>query len=182
MGIETILFAAFTGLKAFSQIKQGKEQAKRVTQNAEAQAAALREEGRLAASERAKKARYKAARQTVSFLNSGLTLEGTPSSVIQKTYDVGIEDVGNITRGYNTRISNVISGANADSKDIISSSRSEAIGTIASSFAGSSFGGSGMFSAGGFTVPGTGAAPSMAGNVPIPGIKPSRINLWNVNG
>lgn len=41
---------------------------------------------------------------------------------------------------------------------------------------------SGAFSAGGFTVPGTGTPSSIsAGGVPIPGTKPARVNFFNPN-
>lgn len=140
MGIETVLFAAFTGLKALSTMSAAKDQAKQVKRNAEAQALALRTEGELASKEKAKQIRYNAARQTSSFLSSGLTLEGTPQDVLGETYTTGLEDISNISKGYNTKISNTISSANAQSKSIMSSARSQVISDIAGSFAGSSFG------------------------------------------
>lgn len=120
MGIETILFAAFTGLKAISQMNAAKKQAKQVVQ-----------EGEVVAKEKAKQVRYAAARQTSSFLNSGLTLEGTPSVVIGETFSTGLEDINQIRNNYNTK-----------SKNLISAGRQEAISTIVGSFAGSSMGGS----------------------------------------
>lgn len=121
MGIETIAFAALTGLSAIQSINQSKKEA-----------AATVREGELATKEKAKEVRYKAARQTVSFLNSGLTLEGTPNAVIGETYSTGLEDINNIRSNYNTK-----------SKNIISAGRTEAIGKIASGFGNFAMGGGG---------------------------------------
>lgn len=137
MGIETIAFAALTAMSAISKISAGKQQAKAAIQ-----------EGNINAANKAKETRYKAARQTLSFLNSGLTLEGTPSSVVDDTYATGIADTNQI-----------ISNANSKSKNIIAQSRSEAISTIASSFAGAGMGSSmsgsmgSMFSTAGSYLP-----------------------------
>lgn len=119
MGIETILFAAFTGLQAVSGMMQAQSQAK----SAVAQ-------GNIQMQERAKQVRYAAARQNVSFLNSGLSLEGTPMDVINETFDTGLADIRAI--GAN---------ANAQSKNIIGQARTQAIGQIAGAFGDGSFGG-----------------------------------------
>lgn len=147
MGIETVLFAALTGISAISKMSAANDQAEAITKNAEAQAKSLKTEGELATEERAKKLRYDAARQTSSFLTSGITLEGTPEAVLGETYDTGKADILNIKKGYNTQMTNVISAANAQSKSIISSARSAVIGDIAKSFGGMSFGSGGMFDA-----------------------------------
>lgn len=120
MGIETILFAAFTGLKAISQMNAANKAAK---VNAR--------EGELVAKEKAKEIRYKAARQTVSFLNSGVTLDGTPQDVLGETFSTGQADITNIRHNYDNK-----------SKSIISQGRTEAIGTIASGFGNASIAGS----------------------------------------
>ncbi len=120
MGIETIAFATLTALSAASKMNQASAEAKSNTI-----------EGNLATQEQAKKTRYAAARQTTSFLNSGLSLEGTPDTVIGETYSTGLQDIGNIKAGYDRK-----------GKNIIAKGRSDAIATIASSFAGSSMGGS----------------------------------------
>lgn len=128
MGWETIVFAALTGLKAVSQMNAAEKMAKSTVR-----------EGELVAKEKAKEIRYKVARQTSSFLNSGLTLEGTPQDVIGETFSTGLEDINNIRGNYT-----------AKAKNIISQGRSEAIGTIASAFSGTALGGSmgSMFDAG----------------------------------
>lgn len=120
MGIETIAFLALSAVSASMKMNDAKKQAEGVAR-----------EGELVAKEKAKEVRYKVARQTSSFLNSGLTLEGTPQDVIGETFSTGKEDIGNIQSNYN-----------AKSKNIISSARTEAIGQIAGSFAGASLGGS----------------------------------------
>lgn len=112
MGIETILFAAFTGLQALSTMM-----------SANAQADAAVRQGNIAMQEKAKETRYKAARQNVSFLNSGITLEGTPSMVIDETYTTGLADIKQI--GNN---------ANATASNYIAEGRTKAIGQIAGAF------------------------------------------------
>lgn len=122
MGIETILFAALTGLSAISKMNAAEKQAKQTVR-----------EGELVAKEKAKEIRYKVARQTSSFLNSGLTLEGTPNIVIGETFSTGLEDINNIRNNYNTK-----------SKNLISAGRQEAISTIAGGFASAGMGGGSM--------------------------------------
>ncbi|MCK5612050.1 hypothetical protein KAR91_59820 [Candidatus Pacearchaeota archaeon] len=134
----TLIFLGLTAVKAFSSISQSKEEAKAVTR-----------EGELATKEKAKEIRHRAARQTVSFLNSGLTLEGTPSDILGETYKVGLEDIKNIRQGYNTQ-----------SKNIIAKGRMDAISGIVSSFGQASMGG--MFSSTGSAV-GAGISSYQAG-------------------
>lgn len=178
MGWSTLLFAGLNAFKAVSSMKNASDQAKAITQNAanqaranqmnaQAQSDANIAAGNLATKERAKEIRYKAARQTASFLSSGLTLEGTPMDVIGETYTTGLEDLDLMGKNYNTNSnnivnmaninnSNLISSANAQSKMTISAGRSEAINTIAGSFSnfdmGSLFGG-------GYQTGGSYAAP-----------------------
>lgn len=154
MGIESVLFAALSGVKAISAMSEASKQAKAVKRNAEAQTEAMRVEGELAAKEKTKQIRQRAAQQTQAFLSSGITLEGTPEIVLNDTFTTGMEDLDNITKGYNTRIGNTISGANADIENIISSGRSGAIEGIMSSFGGADVGGSfgAMFDSGSFAL------------------------------
>lgn len=140
MGIETILFAVFTGIQAISQIQTAKKEAKAVTRAAEARARALKLEGDLATKERAKSLRLRVARQASSFLSSGLTLEGTPEAVLNESFEVGFADIKNIGRNFQTTIDNTISAANAQSKSIVAAGRTAAIGTIVGGFANFSFG------------------------------------------
>lgn len=150
MGWQTLLFVGLNALKAGQQMSNAKGQASAIIANASAQNAALAKEGDLAAQEKSKQVRYAAARQTASFLNSGLTLDGTPQDVLDDTFNTGLADINNIRDNYNTRIGNTTSAANAASKQAIGAGRAQAIGTIASSFAGADLGGSmgSMFSTG----------------------------------
>lgn len=141
MGIETILFAAFTGISAISKMSAANKQAKQVKRNAEAEAASKKVEGELVSKEKAKQIRNAAARQTSSFLSAGITLDGTPMDVLNETFSTGIDDITNIGNNYNNSINSTISNANAQSKNIMSSARSQVISDIAGSFAGGSFGG-----------------------------------------
>ncbi len=170
MGVDPISIAviAMTAFKAVSAVSNAKSQAKSITRNAENQARTNQQNaqyqadanltaGNLATKERAKEIRAKAARQTTSFLSSGLTLDGTPNSVIGETYSTGLEDLDAIKKNYdttnsnifnitNTNNNNLISQANSQSKQAIAAGRSEAIGAIASGFSGFAGGGS-MFGA-----------------------------------
>ena len=153
----TVALLGLTALKAVSQVKQS-----------EAEAKAAVAQGEFAAKTKAKETKLKAARAQSSFLTSGLTLEGTPMAAIQDIFSTGLEDVEQIATNVNRR-----------SKNIISSGRTAALGTLASGIGGS-FGGGDIFgdSAGGFTVPFTGSGSTIsAGGSPIPGVKPTRIQF-----
>ena len=92
-------------------------------------------QGDLDASNKSKEVQLRAARQQVSFLNSGLTLDGTPMAAIQSTFKTGLDDINLIQ-----------SNAQRRSNNIYSQGRTQAIGTIASGFSGisTSGGGSGI--------------------------------------
>lgn len=133
MGIETILFAALTGLSAISKMNAAQDQAD-----------ATVKAGNIAAENEAQKTRLRAASATTSFLQSGLTLEGTPTLAINDIFNTGIKDVNQIR-----------SNANNTAKNQIAAGRSEAISTIAGSFAGADLGGSmgSMFTTAGSYLP-----------------------------
>lgn len=155
MGFETILFAAFTGLRAISQIRTAKKQAEVTTRNVAAQAGAIKTESELATKERAKELRLRVARQTSSFLSSGLTLEGTPTTVLEETFQVGTEDIQNIAKNAQTSIDNLVAGGNLRSESIVAQGRTKAISTItstAATFAGGDIFGSSISGGGGGTV------------------------------
>ena len=161
----TLFMVASTAFKAVSAISNAKSQAKMIAQNAtnqakvnqqnaNYQAQANLDAANLASKEKAKQIRYAAARQTTSFLSSGLTLEGTPEAVIGETYDTGLEDLNQISKNASTTNSNLInitnmnnknliSSANAQSKQTVAQGRSEAIGAIANGFSSFSMGGMG---------------------------------------
>ncbi len=136
MGIETVLFAGLIAGTALTQISNSTKQAKVAQNNAISKADSLKTEGDLAVQEKSKQVRLTAARQTASFLSSGLTLEGTPTDVINETYDVGIADVQNIGKNYQTARMNTLYGGGAQADAFISAGRAQAIGTIAQGAAG----------------------------------------------
>lgn len=162
MGIETILFASLTGLSAISKMSQARDEAKSITRNAEMANEADRVEGELAIGEKAKEIRQKAAAQKSSFLSAGLLLDGTPEVVIGETFSTGLEDIENIRKGYNTRMTSRTSVANAQSKTTISSARTQAIEGIAKNFA--SFGGGSLFDTTNYQTGGTIGAPLLNKN------------------
>ncbi|MBQ5784654.1 MAG: hypothetical protein IIW11_06720 [Bacteroidales bacterium] len=91
---------AITGLqvaKAVSDYNQSKSQAR-----------AIREQGKQAAATRAQEIRALAAEQRVSYLASGLELEGTPTSVINDTYNTGLEDIKAINSNTRTQMKNTL--------------------------------------------------------------------------
>ena len=126
MGIETI---AIIGLSLF--------QAKASMDAAEDQAQAGIDQANIQSENKAKEVRIKAARQRSSFLNSGLTLEGTPLSAINSTFNSGIADINQIT-----------SNANKSSKNLISNARTEAITSLATTAIGTGFGSGNPFASG----------------------------------
>jgi hypothetical protein len=93
-------------------------------QAANKQAKASIAEGNIVAANKAKEVARNAAAQRVSFLNSGLTLEGTPMNVIESTFNTGTEDINQIRNNYNAR-----------AKSQIAAGRSAAIGDLANAFA-----------------------------------------------
>jgi len=118
MGLMTAIMIGSALLSASSAISQSEDEAQARVDQADIQA-----------DNKAKKTRMRAARQKVSFLNSGLTLGGTPLSAIQSTLNTGLEDVDLIT-----------SNANKQAKNIISNGRTQAITSLVSAGAGA-FGG-----------------------------------------
>jgi hypothetical protein len=75
---------------------------------AKKQAKATIAEGNIVAANKAKEVARKAATQRVSFLNSGVTLDGTPMNVIESTFNTGLEDINQISSNYNTAAKNQI--------------------------------------------------------------------------
>jgi len=118
VGWETLIFAGLSVAQSRSQMSAAKKQANQVVA-----------EGNLKAAEKAKELRYRTARVTNSFLNSGVTLEGSPMAALMGISDTGIDDINLFNAGVQTK-----------AKGIISSARSKAIGDLIGTVAGSSFG------------------------------------------
>lgn len=127
-------------LSASSSARQGKKQAE-----------ALIEQGNLAAGQKAKQVSKAAASQKVSFLNSGLMLEGTPMNVIESTFNTGLEDINQIS-----------TNANRAAKNAVSAARTQAISSIVSGFGSAAMSSVGMMNFGGGAGFGAGAAPVSA--------------------
>lgn len=91
---------AIAGLQvanAISSYNQSKSQARNI-----------KKQGEEAAKTRAQEIRALAAEQRVSYLNSGLELEGTPTSVISDTYNTGLEDIKAINSSTRTQMKNTL--------------------------------------------------------------------------
>lgn len=133
MGIETALIIGLSAVSAAGQIQNSKAQAKQIIA-----------EGNIAAKNKAQETQLKAARIQSSFLSSGLTLDGTPNSVISGAYDTGIQDIQQIRSNYSSR-----------AKNALSEGRTAALSSLAGSMAGASFGGSmgDLFSSGASYLP-----------------------------
>jgi hypothetical protein len=126
MGIETIAFATLMGLNAASQMSAANKQAKAVVA-----------EGNLAMQNKANDVRRKGAATQVSFLNSGLTLEGTPMGAIMGIYDTGLQDINQMGSIYNSKSKNIISSARSKViSDIATSAATAGMGSSLSGFAG----------------------------------------------
>ena len=72
------------------------------------QARAIARQGKQQAEIRAKEISKLAAQQRVSYLASGLELDGTPMAVINDTYNTGIEDIKAIGSSAKTNASNAL--------------------------------------------------------------------------
>lgn len=142
MGLETIAFIALTSISAAQKMSAARSTAKQVVNNAALQNDALLKEGTLATKEKSKEIRQRAAALEASFLNSGVTLEGTPEQSISEILDTGKEDILNIAGNYNNKMNSITSSANATSKNTVRQGRTQAIDTITSSLGGSLTGGS----------------------------------------
>lgn len=119
MGFETLILIGGTLLSA-----AGKASA------AQSKAQAVVDQANLASKNKAKEVARKVGKQRVSFLGSGFTLDGTPSDVIEGTFETGVEDLNQIK-----------SNADRQSKGIINAARFDIISSFATAAAGASFGG-----------------------------------------
>lgn len=81
---------------------------------AKSNARSLASEARITATNRAREIESLAATQRVSYLNSGLELEGTPAAVIANTHQIGREDVAAINSSYKKQIKNLMTQARAN--------------------------------------------------------------------
>lgn len=113
MGWETALFLGLEVAKGVQGVRQAKQEAKAVVAEANIQAA-----------NKAKEVRRQVAASKMSFLSSGLSLEGTPMISMQGVFDTGLQDIGQI-----------VSNANSKSKRIMSSARSDFMSGIMDSVA-----------------------------------------------
>jgi len=144
MGIETALILGFAAFSAHQQVSAAEKQSKLVNEKAAASAKAdvargeaTTKQGSLEAKNKAQQVQLKAASQKSSFLNSGITLEGTPMSAISGTFDTGIKDVSQILENtritaanYTTNAKNTVKFGAMEGANIMAEGRSAAIGTL----------------------------------------------------
>lgn len=109
---------AFSALSAAQTLKGGR---------AEARAAA--DAGNIAAGNKSRETLVKAGRLQSSFLNSGVTLEGTPMNILENTFSLGLQDIDQIA-----------TNSNARGKNAMTAARSKALGSLGASFSNASFG------------------------------------------
>lgn len=103
MGWETAIQLGATAVQAIG------------TRNAaKAEASAVAREGQLEAEKKARETVRTTGKLQTSFLNSGLTMEGTPTEVISRAYQYGQEDINQIVQNANSRSKNIIKKARAD--------------------------------------------------------------------
>lgn len=139
MGIETAIIAGLSLAAAAGQYSQSQSSAK---QTAKA--------GAIEAQNRADDIKKLAARQRVSYLQAGLELEGTPSAIINDTYNTGIADINDITSSYNQQ-----------SKNIMHQARAQLIGNVAKTGVMAAAGGSGGLFGSGISEVGGGTSSAM---------------------
>lgn len=139
MGIETAVIAGLGLASAIGQYNQSKNEAKQTAKY-----------GSILAQNRADEIMSLAAKQRVSFLNAGLELEGTPSAVINDTYNTGVEDVNAITGIYNTKSENIMKSARAKLLGNIAKIGVSAFGSLGTDLSGSAS--SGALSSGGEVI------------------------------
>lgn len=123
MGIETIAIVGLSALSAANQMQQGANAAKATIATATNQGNNL-----------AKQSVVNGAKLQSSFLQSGLTLEGTPQAAIQQTYTTGLQDINTLA-----------DSANSKAKSKISQARTAALTGLAKSAAFAGAGGFGSF-------------------------------------
>lgn len=109
MGVAAAVYVGLSAASAIGSYNQSKSQARQAIK-----------QGEIAMKNRADEIRSLAAKQRVSYLASGLELEGTPNAVIADTYNTGIEDVNAIRES-----------ANQTSKNILTAARAKLLGDIA---------------------------------------------------
>lgn len=95
--IGQLAIAGLQVAKAVGDYNQSKSQARQI-----------REQSKQAAKARAQEIRALAAEQRASYLASGLELEGTPMSVINDTYNTGLEDITAIGTSAKTQMKNTL--------------------------------------------------------------------------
>ena len=97
---------------------------------AKSNARTLKKEAKVTALNRAREIESLASTQRVSYLNSGLELEGTPMSVISDTVQIGREDVAAIKSSYKTQVKNLMTEARANLlSGLVSSAAQVAVST-----------------------------------------------------
>lgn len=164
--------AANQQTKAIAKQQEFNRQA--AERNAKEQQEAFTEEGGLAARNKAQETVLRAARARVSFLSSGLTMDGTPRTAIEQMLDTGNEDVNQIMRNYSRRstnaVNNIIDSATSQNMQL----QGQAVGIVGKARADTirAIAGTAMSFAGGGTGGGTENMGSTqqfgAGNPPLP--------------
>jgi len=149
MGVKmaTAVILALTAFSAYSGMQTAQEQAKAEVSQANLNNQAAVEQGDLENAERAKRTRALAGQQKVSFLNSGLTLDGTPQFALNQTFQTGIDDINLATRNTQRAAKATSARANSSASSIIGNARSQAISSLASVGVGAAGGPSGVASA-----------------------------------
>lgn len=157
MGVETAIIIGLSAASAVGQISNANREAKDTIK-----------QGNLETQNKAKQIIARTAAAQSSFLTSGLTLEGTPSAALNSMFDSGLEDISQLGSNYNSK-----------AKSIISQGRTAALGTLAGSFAGASFGSGGLTSA--FESAGSYLPDSFAYGLNDLGFGESATNMINIS-
>lgn len=116
MGVELLILG---GLMMGAAHIKGKQQQNQYEDQAEIyaqQANVVATEGAIKARERSKQIARLGSQQKTSFLQSGITLQGTPMNVLSDTYKTGREDIDLTKKNYEAKTGSLIAQANQSLK------------------------------------------------------------------
>lgn len=163
MGLEAAL-AVFQVVGGIQAQRESNKQAANVRAEAARQSRLAREEAERQARAEARENIELEKRQKLSFLKSGVALEGSPLLLMSETRREGQENVGNILESGRTRQESILRSGQLQSDQLRSSGRQAFIGGLTGAGSTASGGGFGSF--------GFGSNTGAGGNIPAPAIPP----------
>lgn len=99
------------GWETLVQVGSAVYDARTANRAARTEARAITDEAAIVAGNKARDTVREAGRLQSSFLSSGLTMEGTPTEVLKRSYQFGLDDINQIAKNANTRSKNIMTKA-----------------------------------------------------------------------